>query len=429
MQMDSNDTRNLATMDAIEFALQHHIDKVLQTLERINGRLLGFESKMQSLEKTVAGLESAGEKQDQCNTRLIKLESLIEEVNRGVQLLHQRQTLDEAEISLTRLRLDEQKLGLQEPAKVLQEPKATKEEVSNSVYSESPQLPLHPSMQGTSQEQRYYPQGRPPQIEVFSTTQNMEPLPSAMAGPQAPKQSYPPTPVQHTHQQGVQFMSPPSQQIYPQPTHHFPNLGSYSMLPETSAYSHMQAHQLYNAASKSPSGTYMLDSSQHAGAMHAGPQHQDNRIGPQHVYTSSIERVVPLPSNTASSYTQSSMSKTASTLQLIHGGSDSVGYGASYHAPHSVLSSPRGGSHGYSKYTTPLPSENGFPTSNTVSSRPPSRSRFDDVIQKAIGMGFPQEQVLGIVHQLTQNGQTVDFNIVLDKLTSKRDYSQPSRGW
>lgn len=62
-----------------------------------------------------------------------------------------------------------------------------------------------------------------------------------------------------------------------------------------------------------------------------------------------------------------------------------------------------------------------LPTASTVSSGPSSpcagnKVPIDDVVDKVTNMGFPREQVRATVRRLTENGQSVDLNVVLDKL-------------
>ena len=57
-----------------------------------------------------------------------------------------------------------------------------------------------------------------------------------------------------------------------------------------------------------------------------------------------------------------------------------------------------------------------------------NRVPVDDVIDKVATMGFPRDHVRATVRKLTENGQSVDLNIVLDKLMNEGD-GQPPRGW
>lgn len=52
----------------------------------------------------------------------------------------------------------------------------------------------------------------------------------------------------------------------------------------------------------------------------------------------------------------------------------------------------------------------------------------DDVVDKVTNMGFSRDQVRATVRKLTEDGQAVDLNIVLDKLMNDGD-SQAPGGW
>lgn len=58
--------------------------------------------------------------------------------------------------------------------------------------------------------------------------------------------------------------------------------------------------------------------------------------------------------------------------------------------------------------STPVGSSSNGSTGNRVP--------IDDVVDKVATMGFSKEQVKETVKKLTENGQSVDLNVVLDKL-------------
>lgn len=53
---------------------------------------------------------------------------------------------------------------------------------------------------------------------------------------------------------------------------------------------------------------------------------------------------------------------------------------------------------------------------------------FDDVVDKVTSMGFSRDQVRATVRKMTESGQSVDLNMVLDKLMNDGEV-QPPRGW
>lgn len=59
-----------------------------------------------------------------------------------------------------------------------------------------------------------------------------------------------------------------------------------------------------------------------------------------------------------------------------------------------------------------------------------NRVPVDDVVDKVSTMGFSREQVRATVRKLTENGQSVDLNVVLDKLMNGGEAgNQSAKGW
>eukprot|EP01018_Ginkgo_biloba_P013726 Gb_24398 [translate_table: standard] len=72
------------------------------------------------------------------------------------------------------------------------------------------------------------------------------------------------------------------------------------------------------------------------------------------------------------------------------------------------------------------------PASNVVSNsgggQLPASHSFDELVEQVSSMGFSKDQVRSVIQRLTENGQPVDMNVVLDRLNSSS--SGPSqRGW
>lgn len=58
-----------------------------------------------------------------------------------------------------------------------------------------------------------------------------------------------------------------------------------------------------------------------------------------------------------------------------------------------------------------------------------NRLSVDEVIDKVAVMGFSKDQVRAVVRRLTENGQSVDLNIVLDKLMNGEAGSNQPKSW
>lgn len=119
-------------------------------------------------------------------------------------------------------------------------------------------------------------------------------------------------------------------------------------------------------------------------------------------------------------------------------GSSSLQYGSSPPVKPQQMSSPAighssGGSSTYPQLPTARILPHAVPTASGVGSGPGSpvsgnKVPIDDVVDKVTNMGFSRDQVRATVRKLTENGQSVDLNVVLDKLMNDGEV-QPPRGW
>lgn len=116
----------------------------------------------------------------------------------------------------------------------------------------------------------------------------------------------------------------------------------------------------------------------------------------------------------------------------VYGDSQSYS-GPRFRVPQSDSSVSSGGS-GHPRLPTAKPVQRSLPMATSISSSASgsttstNRVPVDDVIDKVASMGFSRDQVKVVVRKLTENGQTVDLNIVLDKLMNGGEI-QPQKGW
>ncbi|KAF2316360.1 hypothetical protein GH714_041701 [Hevea brasiliensis] len=99
----------------------------------------------------------------------------------------------------------------------------------------------------------------------------------------------------------------------------------------------------------------------------------------------------------------------------------------------SSLAMSHSGGSGYPQLPTARILPHALPTASGVgggssSSGTGNRVPIDDVVDKVTNMGFPREHVRATVRRLTENGQSVDLNIVLDKLMNDGEV-HPQRSW
>ncbi|KAF2316373.1 hypothetical protein GH714_041714 [Hevea brasiliensis] len=99
----------------------------------------------------------------------------------------------------------------------------------------------------------------------------------------------------------------------------------------------------------------------------------------------------------------------------------------------SSLAMSHSGGSGYPQLPTARILPQALPTASGVgggssSSGTGNRVPIDDVVDKVTNMGFPREHVRATVRKLTENGESVDLNIVLDKLMNDGEV-QSQRSW
>ena len=97
--------------------------------------------------------------------------------------------------------------------------------------------------------------------------------------------------------------------------------------------------------------------------------------------------------------------------------------------PPTAAVAPSGGS-GYPQLPTARVLPHALPTASAATSSSGSagtgnRVPIDDVIDKVASMGFPRDRVRATVRKLTENGHSVDLNVVLDKLTNEGEMQSP----
>ncbi|KAG2263019.1 hypothetical protein Bca52824_070098 [Brassica carinata] len=65
---------------------------------------------------------------------------------------------------------------------------------------------------------------------------------------------------------------------------------------------------------------------------------------------------------------------------------------------------------------------------NTGTPPPVSRSKYGELIEKLVSMGFRGNHVMGVIQRMEESGQPIDFNALFDRL-SVQSSGGPLRGW
>ena len=65
---------------------------------------------------------------------------------------------------------------------------------------------------------------------------------------------------------------------------------------------------------------------------------------------------------------------------------------------------------------------------NTGTPSPVLRSKYGELIEKLVSMGFRGDHVMAVIQRMEESGQAIDFNALLDRL-SVQSSGGPPRGW
>ncbi|KAL2624071.1 hypothetical protein R1flu_008316 [Riccia fluitans] len=473
-----NESLEIATIAAVERTMKKYADNLLRVLEGLTGRLSQLESSTQRLEHLFGEVRKAvGISHDETDGKLRSLENHVLEVQRGVQLLRDRQELAEAQSQLAKLQAVT-KSEAAPPTSGLFAPPPVPEQLAQSTRGPPGKVLLETSQQqqqNSSVDSPSHYQQALQQLQLPSSfTMPSPPQSIPLQPPQTPQQQQqlqqpsdvlPPTLHQQLQQQPLPPPQPSQQMTHSQQHPHKPlppgqmqpfygqqqspvqppppSLPVYGHQSEGPAYSH------HPQGSLSPSQSYAPDVPSYHPASYASPgpvpqpQRQSSQIPPtphiqqQHsTYDSSTTRTLSGQLALPPPYLSQVSSPPVYDPQSPGSGYPSSSYRVAQPLTgplHSVPSSIGGGGYPRLPVAQPLPhalpAGGGDPPGTPLLST--NRVPIDEVIEKVTQMGFLKDQVRAVVRRLTENGQSVDLNIVLDKLMNgmNGDAQPPQKGW
>eukprot|EP00249_Psilotum_nudum_P022897 c28684_g1_i1 orf=452-2146(+) len=430
------------TVAAVERTMKRYADNLLRALEGMSGRLVQLESTIQQVEHSLDGLRTAeADSHGETDGRLRRLENLLKEVQSGVQVIHNKQKIAEGQSNLLKLQLSNAPSDGIAHVFTSDGQQQMQADVPQQAMEMSISLPHHQQQLSQVPIQIHPP--APPTQQSLS-----QPVPAGMSNEpvQAPVQhQLPPAPT--VQQQTLPHMQPPpapsSMQVpafySQQPQSQQVPQGTYGQHVEVPAYSPAPPHA--RPISAPPSSSYAPEVPPYVSGNYVVPQprplgpnqqslpphqfpppssQQHVHGGPQH-YESTLGRAGP-----------GSVSPYPPQAQTVPYETQTSGYGSPYRVAQPVPSAPSG-SGGYPRLPTAQPIQHALPTASSgvgsSGGNPLSTNRVsvDEVIEKVSAMGFSKDQVRAVVRRLTENGQSVDLNIVLDRLMNGE--VQPQKGW
>ncbi|KAJ7550487.1 hypothetical protein O6H91_07G103300 [Diphasiastrum complanatum] len=450
------ESANSATVAAVDRVMKKYADSILLLLGNMSERTSQLESTTQQLEYSVQMLKaSVTDSHGDTHGKLQVLENLLREVQTGVQVLRDKQEIVEHHSQLAKLQLksdapgnissssstsegppkfvtqgNQPELSMKQPLSApcqqqqIRSPPATIQQQQlpslppPAAYQQQ-QLPPLPQPQIPLGHQQQLQQSVPQQENLHQASLHRQSLPSAPQQHQVPPQ-YQPQPIhmQPQLQQHVPQGPGPLQQYNQQP-----DMPPFSSLPHGQHFQGAQQAPHYSASFSSETLPYMPSKYEPLSDRQSLTQYQSPPQTPHG--PSGAQRYEPFPGKAPAQvpapppYLPHAQPVPAAPAYEPQ---PSMGYRVVQPSP-----APSGGG-GYPRLPTAQPvhtmanpsSSNGMPSGN--------RSSVDDVIEHVAGMGFSREQARAVVRRLKENGQSVDLNIVLDRLMNGGD-SQPQKAW
>ncbi|XP_030447445.1 protein transport protein SEC31 [Syzygium oleosum] len=422
----------------IDRTMKKHADSLLHALEGVSARLTQLDSRTRNLEESVDDLKvSVGHNYGTTDGKMRQLENILRDVQAGVQVLKDKQEIMEAQFQLTKLQVskadqqqDNQKashVDSQQPVPSI--PQQSLQQTSPASF----QQPF-PALRTPNA-----PPPPPPQQNLPPPVQLPNQFPQTQITPVPQRDPYFPPPVQAPEASNQQFQLPPTQRPPPPPPQAGPPHHQYQTvpLPQFSQPPPPPPQHPSMAPVNPPQPpvphhleeTPYIPSQTYPSSLHQPPaQPPSGPPPPQQFYGASPQMYEPPPGRSSSGFS-APYSHPSGPSEMQYGGAPQ--YGSS--SPMKSQQHSQSGGSGYPQLQTARVLPHALPTASAVSGNSGSsgtgnRVPIDDVVDKVTSMGFSRDQVRATVRRLTENGQPVDLNIVLDKLMNDSDV-QPPRGW
>ncbi|CAL9137961.1 unnamed protein product [Musa acuminata var. zebrina] len=430
---------DIAFVAEIDHTVKRYADNLMNALEGLSSRLSKIESRTHHMENSVDELKVAIENNNgSTDGKLKQIENVLKEVHSSVQILQDKQQVTEAQLHLAQLQTSDGDQQLPENSK--------------TGHSDSQQHELPPPQQPVQQPYQHpVPQAQPTVLPAPPPLPQQIPPPQIPQSPQSQIPSLPSVPQEFRIPSASQQVEAPRQQFQvhipqpqaappplpPQPQHYQPSLQhpQYSQSPQ-SQQPVSPSPQLPPAMSQHPeeSVPYMSPPSSYAPSIRQpAPFPQPLTAAPQQFYGPMPNMYEPPASKPSSGLPPFSSGYRPPVGPGYH---DSYGYSGLPSGQSSSASKPlpiassvsSGGTSNYPRLPTAQILPQAAPTSSASGGSSGTRVPIDDVVEKVATMGFSRDQVRATVRKLTENGQSVDLNVVLDKLMNDGEI-QPQKGW
>ncbi|KAH0988954.1 hypothetical protein GBA52_000437, partial [Prunus armeniaca] len=358
-------------------------------------------------------------------------------VQTGIQVLKDKQAIVQAQLQLGKTQVSNSKVD-------------TQSQVSGqTVASESTQAHQQPPdpVNLPSSLPAVSPPNAPPQ-PMFQSVLPSVPPPNQFSQNQMPpvpqRDPYFPAPGQTQEAPNQQYQLPPSQQSLPPPT-----AAAHRQFQPTTQPQHSQPppqlpQQHPSLAPVNPSQlqptlghhaeeTPYVPSLSYPPNLPQPPYQTPSGLPPSQQYYGPGSHAYEPPSSKSSTGFSSGYGPPSALGETYHYGGSLQDGGSSMKPRMPSSATAHSGGIGYPQLPVARVLPHASPTSSRVggssgSAGTGNKVPIDDVIDHVTTMGFPRDHVRATIRKLTDNGQAVDVNVVLDKLMNDGEV-QPPRGW
>ncbi|XP_050224640.1 vacuolar protein-sorting protein bro1 [Mercurialis annua] len=422
---------NAAMMSEIDKTMKKYTNNLLHILEGVSARLTQLESRSRHLENTVDELKvSIGNNHGNTDGKIEQVEKVLIKLQAGIEVLKDNHEMFDARLRLSGLHVskaDQRQSDIQNP--VIMD---TMQQRASAPPQSHQQLSL-PSFPQSIPHTPVLPPAVPPQI-----AQQSFPLPNQFSQSQIPsvpqKEPYYASHGQIQERPNPQYQTTPSQQ--PQPSTVAPPHQPYESAPQSQYSQPPQLSQPQTLVGHHQVDAPYISSQSYPPSLRQPP----TGAPPSQQFYSAAPHLSDQPSSRPSSEFPAGYGPHSGAPEPFPSGGLPSQYGNNPAMKPPQLFSPalsHSGGNGYPQLPTArilphaLPTASGSSGGGGGGSGSPgagNRVPIDDVVDKVSNMGFPREHVRATVRKLTDNGQAVDLNTVLDKLMNDGEV-QPQRGW
>ncbi|KAJ0250924.1 hypothetical protein HA466_0133420 [Hirschfeldia incana] len=391
----------------VERSMKKYSDNMMRFLEGLSSRLSQLELYCYNLDKTIGEMRSdLSRDNEEADVKLRSLDKHLQEVNRSVQVLRDKQELADTQKELGRLQLVQKDSSSSCHSQYGEERVATPvpEHKKSEDTSDAPNLQLalalpHQVAPQQQQQRQYY---HTTQLQNTSAPAHVPAPPFQPQAPPAQAQFIPPPPAQ-SHPSSAQTQSfPQYQQNWPpQPQTRPRSSGAYQPYTPAPPNNQSPVEQLPSSMQmQSPYAGSPQQSMQAYG--YGAPPSQ----GPQQTKMS-------YNSQTGDGYLPAGPPPSGYSSTMYEGGR------MQYTPPQPPQQQQQQG------HYMPDPQSGGYAPQqqhqvggggNTGTPSPVMRSKYGELIEKLVSMGFRGDHVVAVIQQMEASGQPIDFNALFDRL-------------